>query len=192
LPWPRGQAGPAPGHEHAYRAKRAQDRSAVAAAVVGLLTAGVLAASDPAIAAPPPASTQAAAAPLGKLWRVSDPAAYSRAVRSGNWIFTPEGLAYKTCVNHVPLGGKVARNGDIITRSGVVRRVVRCTTPTLTYPVSRASSGKSAGAAAASTSCSAPAAASWRAETCAFNPAGLATRPALLGACRVAAGSGAQ
>ena len=117
---------------------------AVAAAVVGLLTAGVLAASDPAIAAPPPASTQAAAAPLGKLWRVSDPAAYSRAVRSGNWIFTPEGLAYKTCVNHVPLGGKVARNGDIITRSGVVRRVVRCTTPTLTYPGSRASSGKSA------------------------------------------------
>jgi hypothetical protein len=154
---------------------------AVIAAVVGLLAGSALAAAVPAIAAPTPASARAPvqvpASGAGKPWRISDPAAYARAVRSGDWVFTPEGLAYKTCVNHVPTGGKVAPDGNIITRSGAVQRVVRCTTPTLDYPGSgraQTASGGSAGGVASSTSCEAGDQ-QWWAETCALDPAGLTT-----------------
>jgi hypothetical protein len=147
--------------------------SAVIAAVVGLLAASALAATAPAIAAPTTPSALASAA--GKPWRIYDAAAYARAVRSGDWVFTPEGLTYKTCVNRVPIGGRVALDGNIITRSGAVQRVVRCTAPTLAYPGSRQSqpaSAGSAGAAASGTFCQSFDT-QWWAETCAIDPAGL-------------------
>jgi hypothetical protein len=133
--------------------------SIVITAVVGALVASAMAAAAPAIAASAPTSALAAAA---KPWRVYDPAAYARAVHSGNWVFTPEGLANKACVNHVPTGGRVALDGNIISRSGTVQRVVRCTSPTLAY----------APAAAAASSCQG-AISAWWAYNCAVDPAGL-------------------
>jgi hypothetical protein len=154
--------------------------AAAIAALGGLLAASALAMSAPAGAAPasgpmrPARHTPGAAAP--RSWLVSDPAAYTRAVHSGNWVYTPEGLAEKNCVHHVPMGDRVAANGDIVTRSGAVHRIARCAHPTLAYPSSgpaRPVGGRSAASPAVAQSCEAGNK-NWWAETCTLNPNGLA------------------
>jgi hypothetical protein len=157
--------------------------SVVLAVVTGLLAVSALAAAVPAIASATPAPTRTAPRPAGvKLWpwRVSDSAAYTRAVRSGNWVHTPEGLAYKTCVHHVPRGGRVIGDGKfIVSRSGARTRVTPCTRPTLAYPDSVQSRSAqppvaSARANTAVASCQAGAASYW-AYTCAVDGASLTT-----------------
>src|SRR6516162_3680945 len=45
----------------------------------------------------------------GKTWIVHDPKAYAAAAKSRNWVKTPEGLVYKSCVYQVPPGAIVDR-----------------------------------------------------------------------------------
>jgi hypothetical protein len=68
-----------------------------------------------------------------KPWIVSDPAAFGRAVKSKDWVYTPDGLAYKTCVYHAA-NDAVVKNGDIIEPSGAVRHTTPCAYPMLAYP----------------------------------------------------------
>jgi hypothetical protein len=142
---------------------------AAVTAVASLLAAGVLASTGLAAAAPATAATHVAAAPLGTHWRVADPAAYARAIRSGNWTYTPEGLAPKSCVNHVPAGGIVAADGDIVTKSGAVHHVTRCTTPTLAYRGPQGSWVKPAATPGPGSPCSTGLSGGWWAATCSID-----------------------
>jgi hypothetical protein len=144
-------------------------RSRPLAAVASLLAAGVLASTGLAAAAPATAATHVAAAPLGTHWRVTDPAAYARAIRSGNWTYTPEGLAPKSCVHHVPAGGIVAADGDIVTKSGAVHHVTRCTTPTLAYPGPQGSWVKPAATPGPGSPCTTGLSGGWWAATCSID-----------------------
>jgi hypothetical protein len=68
-----------------------------------------------------------------KSWLVSDPAAFDRAVKSKNWVYTPDGLVYKTCVSYAP-NYSVVKNGEIIEPSGAVHLTKPCAYPMLAYP----------------------------------------------------------
>jgi hypothetical protein len=69
----------------------------------------------------------------GKRWILHDLAAYDQAVKSKDWVYTPDGLAYKTCVHYVP-NKSIIEKSDIILPSGVRRQIKPCTHPTLAYP----------------------------------------------------------
>jgi hypothetical protein len=69
----------------------------------------------------------------GGRWTVSDPVAYRQAVKTGNWVHTPYGLSYKTCVYHAP-NHAVVRNTEIVAPSGAIQRITPCTHATLLYP----------------------------------------------------------
>jgi hypothetical protein len=69
----------------------------------------------------------------GSPWIVYDPAAYNRAVKSGDWVYTPDGLAYKTCVFSAPDNSTITNN-EIISPSGARQQVKPCAHPTLAYP----------------------------------------------------------
>jgi hypothetical protein len=69
----------------------------------------------------------------GGRWDVNDPVAYRQAVRSGDWVYTPDGLSYKTCVYHAP-NHAVLYNSKIIAPSGTIQRITPCQHPTLLYP----------------------------------------------------------
>lgn len=109
-------------------------------AIVGaVLVLAALAWADPATAAqhPSPGRAVSTAAPTpgtgAGMGIVNDPAAYARAIRSGDWIRTPDGLMYKTCVYHIPSGARI--NGDtIVYRGGATHRMAPCAHPTLAYP----------------------------------------------------------
>jgi hypothetical protein len=85
----------------------------------------------PAMAATATVRTVSAGKPA-KPWIVQDRKAYAAAVKSKNWVYTPEGLAYKTCVYHIPTGA-ILDNGAIIKRNGA-RTQMACAHPTLAYP----------------------------------------------------------
>jgi hypothetical protein len=68
-------------------------------------------------------------------WVISDPVAYRQAVKTRNWLHTPYGLSYKTCIYHAP-NHAVLRNNKIIAPSGAVQRITPCTHPILSYPAS--------------------------------------------------------
>jgi hypothetical protein len=99
-----------------------------------------------AVAGQPPSKAKATpAAPQTPSWWkgmhiVYDPAAFARAVGSKDWIRTPDGLAYKTCVHPLPSGARVD-HGTIIYRNGTRHTVPPCTHPTLAYPSMRPAAG---------------------------------------------------
>jgi hypothetical protein len=64
---------------------------------------------------------------------VHDRAAYERALKSGNWVQTPEGLAYKTCVHSAPENAVVTKT-EIISPSGAKQQIKPCTHPILANP----------------------------------------------------------
>jgi hypothetical protein len=66
-------------------------------------------------------------------WVVSDPVAYRQAVKTGDWVATPYGLSYKTCVYHAA-DHAVVGTTEIVAPSGAVQRITQCTHPTLQYP----------------------------------------------------------
>jgi hypothetical protein len=63
--------------------------------------------------------------------------AYRQAVKTGNWVHTPYGLSYKSCVYHAPDHGVVWQS-KIVAPSGAVQRITPCLHPTLLYPGSAA------------------------------------------------------
>ena len=69
----------------------------------------------------------------GQRWVVSDPVAYRQAVKTQNWVHTPYGLSYKTCVYRAP-NHAVVRKSEIVAPSGVIQRITPCMHPTLSYP----------------------------------------------------------
>jgi hypothetical protein len=113
-------------------------------AISGLLLAVGVAAAAPAAASSqahgstaiartvPRARAESAGGP-GRSGSVYDPKAYAAAVKSGDWVYTPEGLQYKTCVYSAPAGATVDK-GVIIYRNGARLRMKLCTHPTLAYP----------------------------------------------------------
>jgi hypothetical protein len=90
----------------------------------------------PAMAASAGVRTASTARPApakpAKSWIVNDPKAYAAAVKSKNWVHTPEGLAYKSCVYDLPPGA-IFDHGVIVKRNGT-RTLTTCTHPTLAYP----------------------------------------------------------
>lgn len=66
----------------------------------------------------------------GGRWVVRDPRAYRQAEKTGNWVHTPDGLYYKTCVysaaNHAVLG-----RDEITAPSGARQHITPCTHPVL-------------------------------------------------------------
>lgn len=103
--------------------------------LVALATPVVCAAAlgAPAMAASAGAHTASSAGPKpAKSWIVNDPKAYAAAVKSKNWVQTPEGLAYKSCVYTVPPGA-IVDHGVIVKRNGA-RTPTTCTHRTLAYP----------------------------------------------------------
>ncbi len=117
------------------------------------VASGVLIAASAAAAAPASASSQirenatiantavsartASAPKPGKRWIVHDPKAYAAAVKSKDWTYTPEGLANKACVYHIPAGA-IVDNGVIIKRNGTrtewLVRIPRSRTRRRTHP----------------------------------------------------------
>lgn len=69
----------------------------------------------------------------GQRWVVSDPVAYRQAVKTQNWLHTPYGLSYKTCVYRAP-NHAVVRKSEIVAPSGAIQRITPCMHPTLSYP----------------------------------------------------------
>lgn len=106
------------------------------AACVGLVLASAALAGGPAAASPKASGARTVAAV--KPWVVSNPAASARAMRSKDWVRTPEGLVYKSCSYLVPAGALVKAQaggtGEIVKRSGAIVRIPRCGHPTLAYP----------------------------------------------------------
>lgn len=149
-----------------------------ATAAFGLIAPAQAQASHPSqVAGTPATSTQ----PLqklfghppadGKRWLVTDPVAYSQALKSKQWMYTPSGLSYTGCVYHVPDHGTV-RNGVIIAPNGARQQVKPCQYPTLTYPgasktgaVARGASEPSATASTA-VPCDVTFLAPWWADSC--------------------------
>jgi hypothetical protein len=114
-----------------------------------------------AFAAASPASGAARTGPVlaprsGHSMFLANSAAYARALKSKDWVRTPDGLARKTCVHKFPAGAKID-NGVVIMASGA-RWNLACPYPTLVP-------SRSGPAAPASSSCEAnnPA---WWAEVC--------------------------
>jgi hypothetical protein len=96
--------------------------AAPAAVVVTLLGLTVPAQAQPAQAQPAPPARPTTAV-----------AAYRQAVKSGDWVHTPYGLSYKTCVYRAP-NHAVVSDSKIVAPSGAVQRITPCTHPTLRYP----------------------------------------------------------
>jgi hypothetical protein len=120
--------------------------AAVAATALGLTVPAQARPNPPARSATTPATTAPATTtmslrslikkrpPAGsRRWVVNDPVAYRQAVKTRNWVHTPYGLSYKTCVYHAP-DHAVIRKTEIIAPSGAVQRITPCTHPTLSYP----------------------------------------------------------
>jgi hypothetical protein len=78
-------------------------------------------------------SKQAPGSANGKPWIVYDQAAYNRAVKSGDWVYTPDGLAYKTCVSLAPDNSTITSD-EVISPGGARQRIKPCPYPTLAYP----------------------------------------------------------
>jgi hypothetical protein len=110
-------------------------------ALSGLFLAAGLTVAVPGVASPQVHATGTTAssartiptAKPGKSGIVYDLKAYAAAVKSKDWVYTPNGLAYKTCVYHAPAGATID-NGVIINRNGTRVRMKLCTHPTLAYP----------------------------------------------------------
>jgi hypothetical protein len=75
-------------------------------------------------------------AAVGGRWVVSDPVAYRQAVKTGDWVATPDGLSYKTCVYHAP-DHAVVGTTEIVAPSGAIQRITPCTHPTLQHDRAR-------------------------------------------------------
>ncbi len=88
--------------------------------------------ADPAVAAshaPDGAAAVTTSAP-----RVSsNPAAYARALKSKDWVATPDGLMNKSCVLRLPAGAVLDRD-EIILASGARQRIGACRFPRLVRP----------------------------------------------------------
>jgi hypothetical protein len=120
---------------------------AVVAAVLGLTIPAQAQASPP--ARPTTAATTSTRslrsldkerpAADGRRWVVSDPVAYRQAVKTGDWVRTPYGLSYKSCVYRAP-DHAVVGTTEIVAPSGAIERITPCTHPTLLYPGSAAPS----------------------------------------------------
>jgi len=54
------------------------------------------------------------------------PPSYAVASASGDWVSTPAGLAYKSCVHQVPDGAAVSQGGDVSVNSVVVDTISAC------------------------------------------------------------------
>lgn len=54
------------------------------------------------------------------------PPSYAVASTSPDWVLTPAGLAYKSCVHHVPDGASVSANGDVLVNGVVVDTIPDC------------------------------------------------------------------
>ena len=105
-----------------------------------------------------------------KSWIVNDPKAYAAAAKSKNWVRTPEGLAYKTCVYTVPPGA-VVDHGVIVKRDGTRKPMAPCTHRTLAYPRADAPSTVTPrGAAPRAGSCPVVSNSAWWADSCAVAP----------------------
>jgi hypothetical protein len=100
-----------------------------------------------------------------KRWVVNDPVAYSEAVKTGNWVQTPDGLSYNTCIYHTPNNGFIEPN-EIVSPSGSVQHITPCGHPILTNGTSVTGvTGHRAGQASPSTTVPG-------AGPCAFGPGG--------------------
>ena len=113
--------------------------------------------------------TKAPGATSGKPRIVYDPAAYRQAVKSRDWVHTPEGLAYKTCVYYAPNHSVVTKD-EIILPSGARRQIKPCAHPTLAYP--RAKLARNNKALVSANACS-PTNQAWWADSCWLAPAPL-------------------
>ncbi|MBO0803005.1 MAG: hypothetical protein J2P25_08020 [Nocardiopsaceae bacterium] len=61
-----------------------------------------------------------------------DPVLFAKALKSPDWVTTPDGLEYRTCVHHVPRGGKLDPVHDtIIEPNGTARSFAPCPYPRL-------------------------------------------------------------
>jgi hypothetical protein len=113
----------------------------VLAAAVG---AGVLTAASPTSATVhnEPSASATTPSPTSSAADVSsDPAAYKAALASPDWVSTPDGLMYKTCVHQLPPGARVDGN-SIVLASGVRQPpFARCPHPRLVPPAA-ATAGK--------------------------------------------------
>lgn len=115
--------------------------AAVVATALGLTVPAQAQSSPPARSATTPATATKSLRSLneerppadGKRWVVNDPVAYRQAVKTRNWVHTPYGLSYKTCVYRAP-NQAVIRKSEIVAPSGAIKRITPCMHPTLSYP----------------------------------------------------------
>jgi hypothetical protein len=75
----------------------------------------------------------AAAASTGGPGVSSSPAAYARALKSKDWVATPDGLMNKSCVQRLPAGAVLDRD-EVILASGARQRIGTCSFPRLVRP----------------------------------------------------------
>jgi hypothetical protein len=80
----------------------------------------------------------------GGRWVVSDPVAYRQALKTGNWVHTPSGLSYSSCIYRAP-NHAVVYTTRIVDPSGAVQRITPCTHPMLAYPGSARPAAERAG-----------------------------------------------
>jgi hypothetical protein len=108
-------------------------------------------------------------------WVVRDPVAYRQAEKTGNWVTTPEGLSYKTCVYSVPSHGVLWKN-EIISPNGAIRKITPCQHPTITASASATPSASAGSAGQARPGTTAPSSAVHGtilpAGACSFGPGG--------------------
>lgn len=108
-------------------------------------------------------------------WVVRDPVAYRQAEKTGNWVTTPEGLSYKTCVYSVPSHGVLWKN-EIISPNGAIRKITPCQHPTITASASATPSASAGSAGQARPGTTAPSSAAHGtilpAGACNFGPGG--------------------
>jgi hypothetical protein len=117
--------------------------AAVVVTALGLTVPAQAQSSPPARSATTPATTMKSLRSLnaerppagGRRWVINDPVAYRQAVKAKNWVHTPNGLSYKSCVYHAP-NHAVIRKTEIVDPSGAVQRITPCLHPTLAYPAS--------------------------------------------------------
>ncbi|WP_194897679.1 hypothetical protein [Catenulispora pinisilvae] len=110
----------------------------IAAGTAGSAQAAANNAGPDAAAGTSPQSTSAAG-PVS-----SDPAAYAAALRSPDWVKTPDGLMYKTCVHTLPAGASMHGDSEVLASGVKLAPFKPCPHPRLVTPAQAAAQSAAA------------------------------------------------
>jgi hypothetical protein len=123
--------------------------------LAALVTLGTITAVSASAAAAPVTAQNSPPVTAGGPRVSSNPRAYAQALKSKDWVKTPDGLMYKTCVHQVSPGAVVNADGSITSASGARQLVASCKYPRLVQP------GQASPAAKAGTGISPPVTSGW-------------------------------